>query len=291
MTSKGSLFNFFVTLISGTGLIILLSMFISGGYSFRSSAKTGGVRMLKMKVGESAFVFCRGLNIRPTGAEFGLPRAWTCEGKQVDDYKPKPSSDMRFVYLQEGQTFTIDCPNGLDIMSVTRDNEFTVYCRDDNIPPTPSPGEALIWLEPFNNSALIGDTAFVTITLSDFENVFGGEVYISFDPTILQVIDADVDLPGVQIIPGTNLTSCPFADFTALNTTDNSLGIIDYAATQLNPRPTCTDGDMAAIEFQCISEGVSYVDFTNTIIADPDGKPITHNSHNSSVNCIAPDTN
>ena len=137
MASKKSKSSFFVILLSSASLLLILSLFFSANFDLRSMAKTGGVRMLKMKVGESALVFRKGLNLRPSGAEFGLPMAWTCEGGPVDNYKPKPSPDMRIVYLQEGQTFTIDCPNGLDIMSTMRDNEFSVYCRDDDIPPTP----------------------------------------------------------------------------------------------------------------------------------------------------------
>jgi hypothetical protein len=256
-------------------------------------AKTGGVRQLKLNGGGSAVVFCKGANIR----SLGIDHTWTCEGEYIDNgYIPRPDRETRVVYLNEEQSVHIECPGEL-LYSTTFaiDNEFTVFCT--NTPPVPtlmptSPqGEALIWLDPTNNSALIGHTILVTVTLSDFDNVFGSEVYISFNPSILQVIDADNSLPGVQIIPGKNLTSCPFADLVAQNMVVNDLGTIDYAATQLNPRSPCTDGDMAVIEFQCISEGISAVGFTNTIISDPDGNPIAHNNQNSLVNCVAPATN
>jgi hypothetical protein len=94
------------------------------------------------------------------------------------------------------------------------------------------------------------------------------------------VVDADPITPGVQITPG----SCPQADFVVTNSVDNSLGIINYAASSLNPTPPCNgDGPIATINFRGKVSGDSWVHYTFALLSDPNGYEIPIAGFNSGL--------
>jgi hypothetical protein len=144
---------------------------------------------------------------------------------------------------------------------------------------TAAPTAALLWLDPVEAIAVTGSSTIVDLELSDISNVFGIEVYMAFDPSILSVV-------GEQVTEGT----CPSPDFTVANTADNVLGTIEYATTQLS-LPSCDGGTVASIEFLCAaglqSEVTTPITITASIISDPDGVAITHGTQNGAVRCEA----
>ena len=89
---------------------------------------------------------------------------------------------------------------------------------------------ALLWLKPADPVASVGGTVDVDLQLDDVSGVFGAQMELSFDPAILQVA-------GELLTPGT----CPTDDW-VLDNTDNSLGIIDYSSSNINPTASCDGG-------------------------------------------------
>ena len=140
---------------------------------------------------------------------------------------------------------------------------------------------ALLWLNPASNTISIGDTTNVVIQLDDVTNVYGVEIELSFDPTILAVVDADLGEEGVQISEGV----CPTPDFVLINSADNTTGTIESVLTQLFPTAPCDGGEVATIEFQCVSEGTSPISFTHSLISDPDGFVIDAPTQAATVEC------
>ena len=146
---------------------------------------------------------------------------------------------------------------------------------------------ALLWLNPANASVNPGDSIQIVIQLDEISDVYGLEISLSFDPSVLEVIDADPGEEGVQIAEG----SCPYPDFVQANTADNSTGTLDYVISQLNPREPCNGGVVGTIEFQCVATGVSSdVTFTTSIISDSDFFPIDHSTENSNIVCNSQST-
>jgi hypothetical protein len=140
----------------------------------------------------------------------------------------------------------------------------------------------LLWLNPADVDIDLGGSENVIVQLDNITNVYGAQFSLSFDPTVLEVVDADGGTPGVQISTGT----CPAPDFVVTNTTDNTGGTVDYAATQLNPTPACDGGDVATVEFSCVATGeTDVVTFTDSIISDPDGLPIAHTTQSTTIHC------
>jgi hypothetical protein len=161
------------------------------------------------------------------------------------------------------------------LLADTNGSEITSSTVDGEIVVSEVITEALLWLDPqFPNIPLLG-SGQVDLVLSNISNVYGAEMALSFDPTILQVV-------GASLSPG----SCPAPDFVVSNTADNTAGSIDYAVTQLNPTPPCSGGTVATIEFQCIAESPSTdVLITSSNVSDPDGVLIPHNTQNATVEC------
>jgi hypothetical protein len=143
---------------------------------------------------------------------------------------------------------------------------------------------AILWLNPIQASALKGGIVEVVLQMDNINNVYGAQVSLSYDPSVLSVVDADPGMAGVQINPG----SCPQPDFVVLNNADNSTGLIEYAATQLSPTRPCDGGEMATITFRClIQDSISQVIISESIIADPNLTPIAHSTQHGSVTCFA----
>ncbi|HID61638.1 MAG TPA: LysM peptidoglycan-binding domain-containing protein [Anaerolineae bacterium] len=114
-------------------------------------------------------------------------------------------------------------------------------------------------------------TTEVAIRIENVTRLYGAEVHLTFDPTHLEIQDADPDKPGVQLQTG----SFPAPDFVVQNQADNVQGTIDYAASQLAPRePVDGGGVLATITVKTKGEGSSRLAFTGVKLANPDGQQI-----------------
>jgi hypothetical protein len=138
------------------------------------------------------------------------------------------------------------------------------------------PAASLLWLNPAVASAPVGNATVLDLQLSDITNVYGAQMELAFDPTVLEVV-------GSAVTPGT----CPQPDFVVTNTADNVAGTIDYAVTQLNPTPPCDGGVAASIERLCkLEHAGTTVSITSSLISDPDGMSIEHSTQNATVECV-----
>lgn len=121
----------------------------------------------------------------------------------------------------------------------------------------------------------------VTLRLDNVSNVYGAEVELSFDPTLLAVIDADEDKSGIQVRKGT----CPMPGFIARNRADNQRGTIEYILTQLYPQAPCDGGKISTIDFQCLNPGTSPIIITESELAALGAQYISHTTQNGIVTC------
>jgi len=135
-------------------------------------------------------------------------------------------------------------------------------------------GQTLIATDPSPALVCVNglvDVALVTLVISNVEGLYGAQVSLTFDPTLVKVIDASPLFPGVQITPG----SFPYPDFMVMWTADNEAGTIDYAVTQLGPRePVSGRGVLATITFAGLQPGETGLVFESCILADMNGEEI-----------------
>ena len=111
-----------------------------------------------------------------------------------------------------------------------------------------------------------GSLIEVEILLQNVVDLYGVEVHLAFDPAVVNVKDADKETTGVQVDP-----SQVFVDsgFVALNKVDNDEGIIDFAATLVNPaKPLRGEVKVASFLLQGLKEGSTDITFRQILLAD-----------------------
>ena len=115
----------------------------------------------------------------------------------------------------------------------------------------------------------------------DPKEVRGVEVHLTFDHTLLQVVDADGDSGnGVQLAVESELFDGDLR--VGQNLADNAAGTIVFAVAQSNGTAVfnATDAAIATITWQCAGDcpeqevGTEVAVAGNTLMSDPDGYPV-----------------
>jgi LysM repeat protein len=138
----------------------------------------------------------------------------------------------------------------------------------------------VVRLEPSSAAVEVGETTSVQIVVENVTNLFAVEAHLVFDPTILEVVDADSGMAGIQIALG------PFAtvDYVAQNTVDLGTGHIDFGYSQMPPSTGRTGtGTVATITFRGKAAGTSPLTFSGVILADPGANQISATTQNGQV--------
>jgi len=76
-----------------------------------------------------------------------------------------------------------------------------------------------------------GQTVPLAIRIADVQGLYGFEMQLKFDPAVVEVVDADPNAVGVQLLPGDFLA----LDMLVRNQADNSAGTAEFVLTQINP--------------------------------------------------------
>lgn len=121
----------------------------------------------------------------------------------------------------------------------------------------------------------LGLTRTLGILIQDAPALIAADVYLSFDPTRLQVVDADPVAPGVQISRGT--FPDPSRGF-VINAANNELGLITYCVTLLSGPPASGSGRFASVVFRAVGPGPAGIDI------------ITQTNHLTRTGLYAPGT-
>jgi len=130
-----------------------------------------------------------------------------------------------------------------------------------------------------------GETTTIDIIIQDVEGLYGGDVQLAFDPTVIEILDADPIAPGIQIQTGT----APSPDWRVKNEADNTTGRIWYAVLQLNPTlPFTGTGTMASITLRGLAEGSTALAFTYHLLGNRDGEEIPATTQDGSVTVGSP---
>jgi len=148
--------------------------------------------------------------------------------------------------------------------------------------------DTMVFIDPSSREVTVDATTTVNIRIDNVTNLFGAEVHLKFDPpTLLEVVDADSGVAGVQIQPGTFLKP----HFTAQNVVYQASGEIHFAISQgPGDAPVSGSGVLATITFKGVGVGTSTLSFTNVILAAPGGVPISTGTQGGSVTVAGEET-
>jgi hypothetical protein len=128
-----------------------------------------------------------------------------------------------------------------------------------------------MWLDPETLNLAPGDVATVDIHVEDVVELAGVEVHLTFDPALLEVVDADPSSEGMQIAHGDFLS----ADFVVQNVADPAKGTVDYAIAPMQlDKAASGSGILARITFRALAEGETRIEISGALLADTEGRPI-----------------
>ncbi|MEW5957774.1 MAG: LysM peptidoglycan-binding domain-containing protein [Chloroflexota bacterium] len=117
----------------------------------------------------------------------------------------------------------------------------------------------VIRLEPASQQLNVGNITNVDILIDNITDLFAVSFELSFEPTVLQVRDADPAQDGIQIELGNFLSP----DFVAENKADNASGHIFFALTEVGTSPPASgSGRLATINFEAVAQGGSQLTFS-----------------------------
>lgn len=139
---------------------------------------------------------------------------------------------------------------------------------------------ARIWLDPETLELVPGKTGTLDIRVEDITQLAGAEVHLTFDPVLLEVVDADSSTEGAQIAHGDFLSP----DFVAQNSADPGTGTADYAIICIPvDKAVSGSGVLARITFRALAEGEALVTIRSVLLADMQGQSIAVETTGSSV--------
>lgn len=111
----------------------------------------------------------------------------------------------------------------------------------------------------------------VAVIIQDVQDLYAFDVTVQYDPNVLEVIDAAPGAPGIQISQGDFLDK----GMTVINRVDEEAGMIQYAATQLNPAQAKEgSGVLLVISLRGKKEGTTTLTFANIQLSTRQGEPI-----------------
>jgi len=128
-----------------------------------------------------------------------------------------------------------------------------------------------VWLDPATLELSPGDTGTLDIWVEDVAQLAGVEVHLTFDPVLLEVVDADPSMEGAQISHGDFLSP----DYVVQNVADPATGTIDYAiACMPVDKAVSGSGVLAHVAFSTLAEGETQVTIRSVLLGDVQGQPI-----------------
>lgn len=116
-----------------------------------------------------------------------------------------------------------------------------------------------------------GATADVAVEVVAVEGLYGFDIRLSFDPAVVEVVDADPAKPGVQVSLGRMLDP----GMAVRESADNATGVVHYAMTQLNPSEAKSGaGNLIVVKLRGKAAGSSDLTITSVDLARRDATAI-----------------
>jgi hypothetical protein len=148
--------------------------------------------------------------------------------------------------------------------------------------------ESIVRCEPELVVGQIGAPVSFTIFLEDVADLYGADVRLSFDPAIVQVVDANPGKGGTQIEMLDEFLSL---DYILRDRADNVAGTIWYANTQVNPSPPVAgSGALARVTLQPLTAGSFDMPITSFELANGRGEILPATARNCRVTFLDPNT-
>jgi len=123
----------------------------------------------------------------------------------------------------------------------------------------------------------------IPVEIKNVNGLYGLDIQMKFDPTVLTAEDADPSMPGVQMALGNFLDP----GLVLYNTVDNEKGIARFVMAQYSPsEPKSGSGVLLVIYLKGLGQGESQIAFTNIQLSSRDGIEIPSVKVESMINVV-----
>lgn len=134
----------------------------------------------------------------------------------------------------------------------------------------------LVRCNPATAVGVMGQPLDVDIYVENVVDLWAVDIRLSFDTSVIKIVDADPNADGVQITPLDDFLS---PDFVVRRNGDNAVGTILYVATQVktpeNPaNPVSGSGPLARVTFQPLQAGTFTMPITYQKLVHTNGTQI-----------------
>lgn len=128
---------------------------------------------------------------------------------------------------------------------------------------------AVVRVVPATQQINVGEQTTVDVRVENVSNFWGVQVRLRFNPTVLQVVDADPAVDGVQVEYGDFPPPVTGQTYVARRSADNKTGEVLYAATLIyGTAPLSGSGTICRITFIAIANGTSPLALDEVILVD-----------------------
>lgn len=150
---------------------------------------------------------------------------------------------------------------------------FPALASEGRAAPAMLQDTATVSLDPSDPEIDVDATVDVDVVVEDVTDLFYVDLYVSFDPDVLEVVDADSGTDGVQIEPGTFLGTAATVE---TNEVDQESGDIAFSQ-EVSAGAVSGDGVLATISFRGKTPGTSDITIDDDLIylEDDVGETIT----------------
>ena len=156
---------------------------------------------------------------------------------------------------------------------------------------TPTPTETIpprVYFSPDQAEIGLGSAREVSVVVENVEDLYAVELRVSFPSSLIQVIDADSSVPGVQIRDGDIFSG--FHAYTIKNGVNNTTGQIEYIRSVAGSRVGKDGGGVIAIiSLQGVTAGRGVMAFIEVVLCEQDGTdiPADYRNNRSDINVVS----
>jgi hypothetical protein len=137
-----------------------------------------------------------------------------------------------------------------------------------SIPAVEAAPAGALSMSPGNSSINDGDDISITFDVTGGVNVHSVLLGVSFNPVVVQAVDANAGAGGVQILPGA-FPGTTLVGTVLQNDVDNDNGTITYEYILSNPASQASgNGTVATVQFHAIAAGNANIQWTTGEFSD-----------------------
>ena len=142
----------------------------------------------------------------------------------------------------------------------------------DTPTPTSTPSDTIVEVEPDNlETTLCSLQETVAVNVAEVTNLLSVDLEVSYDPTVIQVIDGDAGQRGVQVRVGNIFAT---GNITR-NEVDTSNGRIYFTAARLSGYTQSIPDGLIAIDWRPQRVGSSAITLERVVLTDTNGQEIS----------------